>query len=141
MAASYLEHDIDAPAVFKLFVRRLPVRRQSLLVAGLGPALALVRQLSFGEAELSYLTAQDFGERFLRFCRAFASPATSTRYRRARSRSPTSRCYVSTAPRIQGQLLETLLLNQVNFQTMGSPPRPRGSCWRRAAGGPALASA
>ena len=46
-------------AVFELFVRHLPLRRRWLLAAGLGPALALVRAMEFGEEELAYVRSLD----------------------------------------------------------------------------------
>ena len=48
MAASYLKRDMNEPAVFELHARHLPPRRHWLLVAGLGPALALVERMRFG---------------------------------------------------------------------------------------------
>ncbi|HEU4974202.1 MAG TPA: nicotinate phosphoribosyltransferase [Baekduia sp.] len=118
MAASYLAHGRDEPAVFELFVRRLPPRRRWLLVAGLGPALALVGALRFGDDELGYLRALGFAEPFLDHLAGFrftgdidAMPEGSIAF----ADEPLLRV---TAPRIQAQLLETLLLNQVNFQTM-----------------------
>lgn len=118
MAASYLAHDMNEPAVFELFVRRLPARRRWLLVAGLGPALALVRSLTFGERELAYLAGLGFDAAFLHYLEAFrftgdvdAMPEGTIAF----ANEPLIRV---TAPRIEAQLLETLLLNQVNFQTM-----------------------
>ena len=118
MAASYLAHDMDEPAVFELFVRRLPARRRWLLVAGLGPALALVRSLAFGERELAYLAGLGFDATFLGYLATFrftgdvdAVPEGTIAF----ANEPLIRV---TAPRIEAQLLETLLLNQINFQTM-----------------------
>ena len=51
MASSYLGRGMNELAVFELFVRHLPSRRRWLLAAGLGPALALVRGMPFGEEE------------------------------------------------------------------------------------------
>ena len=118
MAASYLAHDMNEPAVFELFVRRLPAHRRWLLVAGLGPALALVRALAFRERELAYLAGLGFDGAFLDYLEAFrftgdvdAMPEGTIAF----ANEPLVRV---TAPRIEAQLLETLLLNQINFQTM-----------------------
>jgi nicotinate phosphoribosyltransferase len=118
MAASYLAHGRNEPAVFELFVRRLPPRRRWLLVAGLGPALALARALRFGEREREYLRSLGFGDTFLRYLEGFrfsgdidAMPEGTIAF----ADEPLVRV---TAPRIEAQLLETLLLNQINFQTM-----------------------
>ena len=110
---------MNEPAVFELFVRHLPPRRRWLLAAGLGPALAMVRAMEFGEARSwRTLDSLGFGAASSSTSRGSASRATSTRCRRARSCSPASHSVRVTAPRVEAQLLETLLLNQINFQTM-----------------------
>ncbi len=118
MSASYHHEGLDAPAVFELFVRRLPPNRDWLLAAGIGPALRLLREMRFGEAELSYLARRGFGDSFLERLSALrftgdvdAMPEGTLAF----ADEPLLRV---TAPRIEGQLVETLLLNQVNFQTM-----------------------
>jgi nicotinate phosphoribosyltransferase len=119
MSASYLERDMNHPAVFELFARRLPPNREWLLAAGLGPALELVRRLRFGERELIYLRSLgSFRTEFLDYLGAFrftgdveAIPEGTVCF----EGEPLVRV---TAPLIEAQLLETLLLNQINFQTM-----------------------
>ena len=118
MASSYLGRGMNEPAVFELFVRHLPARRRWLLVAGLGPALAIVREMEFGEEELAYLRSLGFGAAFLEYLARFrfsgdidAMPEGTIAF----AGEPLVRV---TAPRVEAQLLETLLLNQVNFQTM-----------------------
>ena len=118
MASSYLGRGMNEPAVFELFVRHLPPRRRWLLTAGLGPAVALVREMEFGEGELEYVRSLGFGSAFLeylarfRFCGDIDAMSEGTI---AFAGEPLLRV---TAPRIEAQLLETLLLNQINFQTM-----------------------
>ncbi len=117
MAASYLERGMNRPAVFELSVRRLPPQRHWLLVAGLGPALRLIAQLRFGDAELRYLESLGFRPELLRYLERFrfsgdidAMPEGTVAF----AGEPLVRV---TAPRVEAQLLETLLLNQINFQT------------------------
>ena len=117
MAASYLKRGMNVPAVFELFARHLPEHRNWLLAAGIGPALALVESRRFGERELDYLATLGFGEAFLSYLHGFrftgdvdALPEGTVAF----AGEPLVRV---TAPRIEAQLLETLLLNQVNFQT------------------------
>ena len=117
MAASYFKRGMNAPAVFELFARHLPPHRHWLLAAGIGPALALVERMRFGERELSYLAQLGFAEPFLGYLEGFrftgdvdAVPEGTVAF----AGEPLVRV---TGPRIEAQLLETLLLNQVNFQT------------------------
>ena len=118
MASSYLGRGMNELAVFELFVRHLPPRRRWLLAAGLGPALTLVREMQFGEQELGYVRSLGFGRPFLEYLARFrfsgdvdAMPEGTVAF----AGEPLVRV---TAPRVEAQLLETLLLNQINFQTM-----------------------
>ena len=119
MSASYLARGLNDAAVFELFPRRLPPERDWLLAAGLGPTLELLRQLRFGERELAYLRSLDmFDDEFLDYLARFrftgdveAIPEGTVTF----ANEPLIRV---TAPLIEAQLVETLLLNQLNFQTM-----------------------
>jgi nicotinate phosphoribosyltransferase len=118
MSASYLRRGMNEPAAFELFARKLPPRRDWLLVCGLGPTLRLVAEMRFGERELDYLRGLGFEDDFLDYLREFrfsgeieAMPEGTIAF----AEEPLVRV---TASRIEAQLIETLLLNQVNFQTM-----------------------
>jgi nicotinate phosphoribosyltransferase len=87
------------------------------MAAGLGPALTMVCEMRFGDKELAYLETLGFERPFLDHLAAFrfsgdvdAVPEGTVVF----AGEPLVRV---TAPRIEGQLLETLLLNQLNFQT------------------------
>jgi nicotinate phosphoribosyltransferase len=125
MAASYHRRGMNQTAIFELFPRRLPPNREWLLACGLGPTLALVRALRYGERELAYLASLGFEDGFLDYLRGFrfsgdvdALPEGTLCF----ANEPLLRV---TAPRIEAQLLETLLLNQVNFQTMAATKAAR----------------
>jgi nicotinate phosphoribosyltransferase len=119
MSASYLERGMNEPAVFELFARHLPPHRDWLLAAGLGPTLELVRELRFRGPELDYLASLGlFAHDFLDYLSTFrfsgdveAIPEGTVCF----ANEPLLRV---TAPLIEAQLLETVLLNQINFQTM-----------------------
>jgi nicotinate phosphoribosyltransferase len=119
MSASYLARGLNHQAVFELFPRRLPPERNWLLAAGLGPTLELVRELRYGERELAYLRSLGlFEEEFLDYLATFrfsgdveAMPEGTLTF----ANEPLLRV---TAPLIEAQLIETVLLNQINFQTM-----------------------
>jgi nicotinate phosphoribosyltransferase len=118
MAASYHRLGRNEPAVFELFVRRLPPNRDWLLVCGLGPTLRLVSEMRFGSAELEYLGTLGCNDDFLGYLEGFrfggdieAMPEGTIAF----ANEPLVRV---TAPLIEAQMVETLLLNQINFQTM-----------------------
>jgi nicotinate phosphoribosyltransferase len=118
MAAGYFAEDMNEHAIFELFVRRLPPHRNWLMTAGIGPTLRLIRDMRFDERGLEFLRTRGFDEAFLDYLAGFrftgdidAMPEGTACF----ANEPLVRV---TGPRIEAQLLETLLLNQVNFQTM-----------------------
>jgi nicotinate phosphoribosyltransferase len=118
MADGYLRHEMNEPATFELFARRLPPHRDWLLACGLGPTLRLISELRFGERELSEIRRLGFGEPLLSYLGQFrfsgeieSMPEGSLAF----ANEPLLRV---TAPRVEAQLLETILLNQIDFQTM-----------------------
>src|SRR4051795_6081363 len=118
MAASYHRLGRNEPAVFEQFVRKLPPHRDWLVVCGLGPTLRLVSEMRFGPAELEYLGTLGCNDDFLGYLEGFrfggdieAMPEGTIAF----ANEPLVRV---TAPLIEAQMVETLLLNQINFQTM-----------------------
>src|SRR5262245_19246830 len=119
MAAGYLERRMNEPAVFELFARRLPPNRDRLLAAGLGPTLELVRTLRFREADRAYLRSLGlFTELFLDYLGEFRFSGDVDAIPEGTACFANEPLVRVTAPLIEAQLLETLLLNQINFQTM-----------------------
>jgi nicotinate phosphoribosyltransferase len=118
MSASYLRRGLDHPAVFELFARRLPPHRDWLLAAGLGPSLRLITELRFEREELAYLASIGFEEEFRDYL-------AGLRFEGDVDAMPEGTVCFAAEPmvrvrgrRIEAQLVETLLLNQINFQTM-----------------------
>jgi putative nicotinate phosphoribosyltransferase len=72
MAAAYFEERMADTAVFSLFVRRLPERRNYLLACGLDDVLAFLETFRFDERALGYLDSLGrFSARFLRHLEQF----------------------------------------------------------------------
>jgi nicotinate phosphoribosyltransferase len=89
------------------------------VAAGLGPTLELIRELRFGPRELEFLRSLElFADEFLDYLASFRFTGD------VEAMPEGTVCFANetlirvTAPRIDAQLLETLLLNQINFQTM-----------------------
>ena len=118
MAASYHRLGRNEPAVFEHFVRRLPPHRDWLVVCGLGPTLRLIREMRFGPAELEYLGTLGCNDEFLGYLEGFRFSGDIDAMPEGTIAYPDEPLVRVTAPLIDAQLLETLLLNQINFQTM-----------------------
>jgi len=118
MAASYHRLGRNDPAVFELFVRKLPPHRDWLVVCGLGPTLRIIEEMRFGPAELDYLRTLGCKDEFLGYLEDFRFRGDVEAMPEGTIAFPDEPLVRVTAPLIDAQLLETLLLNQINFQTM-----------------------
>ncbi|MGH2957943.1 MAG: nicotinate phosphoribosyltransferase [Solirubrobacterales bacterium] len=118
MAASYHRRGMNEPSVFELFARRLPPNREWLLACGVGPVLRLISEMRFGDRELGYLAETGCRDEFLDYLAEFRFSGDIEAMPEGTIAFATEPLLRVTAPRIEAQLLETLLLNQMNFQTM-----------------------
>ncbi|MBI3703452.1 MAG: nicotinate phosphoribosyltransferase [Rhizobiales bacterium] len=119
MVQAYLDRGEDKEAVFEFFVRRLPARRGFLLAAGLDDALDYLETLRFSAAEIDWLKSTGrFRANLLDYLAGFrftgdvhAIPEGTVCF----ANEPLLRI---TAPLPQAQLVETRLINILNFQTL-----------------------
>jgi nicotinate phosphoribosyltransferase len=118
MARSYHQLGMNDEAVFELFVRKLPPHRHWLVACGLGPTLRLISEMRFGPAERDYLAGLGCGDEFIAYLEGLRFSGDIDAMPEGTIAFPNEPLVRVTAPRIEAQLLETLLLNQINFQTM-----------------------
>lgn len=120
MLAGYLEHGMaDKPAVFDLYFRTNPFAGGYAVFAGLEPALACLEHLHFTPGEIDYLRSLClFNARFLDFLGTF-------RFRGSVAAPPEGTVVFANEPLLtvsgalaEVQLVETVLLNIINFQTL-----------------------
>lgn len=120
MLAGYLEHDMhEKPASFDLYFRKAPFKGSYAVFAGLEPALRYLEQLRFTEEDLTYLKSIDiFRPRFLEYLREF-------RFRCKVTAPAEGTVVFANEPLVtvegnlaEAQLVETALLNIINFQTL-----------------------
>ncbi|MEW6689220.1 MAG: nicotinate phosphoribosyltransferase [Pseudomonadota bacterium] len=119
MLQAYFEQGMTETAVFELFVRELPPRRNFLVAAGLEQALGFAAGLRFGDEELAWI------ERCGLFRPAFAERLAALRFtgdihamREGTVFFPNEPVLRVTAPFPEAQLLETRVLNLIHFQTL-----------------------
>ncbi len=119
MAYSYFKRGLNTPAVFDLYVRPpLPYRR-FLVFAGLESALSYLENLRFSEEDLAYLESLGLFDRyFLDYLRGFRFTGEVWAVPEGEIVYPGEPLLTVEAPRIEAQIVETYLLNTVNFETL-----------------------
>jgi nicotinate phosphoribosyltransferase len=119
MSSSYFLSHMNDLSTFELFVRNLPPNRSFLVSAGIDDIVNIVSNFRFEKEDIDYLKSlKIFSDDFLNYLKLFkfsgdlyAIPSGMVYF----PKEPTIRI---TAPRIEAQILETVLLNQFNFQSM-----------------------
>ncbi|MBU0935541.1 MAG: nicotinate phosphoribosyltransferase [Spirochaetes bacterium] len=108
----------DEKAVFDYFFRRLPFSGGYALLAGLEDLLAQLEQLRFSPRDLEYLAAQGLSSAFLAWLENFRFRGSVYAPREGDVVFPLRPVLQVEASLIEAQLIETLLLNVLNFQTL-----------------------
>lgn len=119
MVQAYIEQGMMDTAVFELFVRRLPAQRGFLMAAGLEQVLDFLEQLHVSQAELEWLKQTG---RFSRSCLDYLETLRFSGDVHAMQEGtvffPNEPILRVTAPLPQAQLVETRIMNLLNFQTL-----------------------
>jgi nicotinate phosphoribosyltransferase len=129
MAACYHEVAMEQPATFSLFVRNLPNNRSFLLAAGLEEALSYLQNLRFGPSALDYLRSTGlFKEPFLKHLASLRFDGGVVAMPEGTVVFPNEPLLEVTAPIMQAQMVETYLLNAVQFGTLIASKAARIKC-------------
>ena len=120
MGESYLAEGIaERPATFQLFCRQLPPGWGYLLAAGIADALAYLEKLRFSPDDLAYLeTTGLFSAGFLDRLARFRFSGEVRAMREGTVFFPNEPVLEVTAPLLEAQLVETVVLNYVHFQSL-----------------------
>lgn len=136
MLQAYRDAGVTGTAVFDLFARRLPERRNYLLACGLDDALRYLETLNFGDDALDYLHSLDrFSDDFLAWLRDFRFTGDVYAVPEGTPVFADEPILEVVAPIAEAQLIETFVMNQVHFQTTVATKAARVV---RAAGGRAV---
>ncbi|MBX3235968.1 MAG: nicotinate phosphoribosyltransferase [Nitrospiraceae bacterium] len=119
MGQAYLTEGLRGEAVFEFFVRKLPAHRSFLMAAGLEQVLSYLETFQFSAEELEWL------KRTGRFTPAYLETLRGMRFHGHVHAMPEGTLFFPhepilriTAPLIQAQLIESRVMNLLNFQTM-----------------------
>nr|VFJ90025.1 MAG: nicotinate phosphoribosyltransferase [Candidatus Kentron sp. H]VFJ91384.1 MAG: nicotinate phosphoribosyltransferase [Candidatus Kentron sp. H]VFJ98035.1 MAG: nicotinate phosphoribosyltransferase [Candidatus Kentron sp. H] len=119
MLQAYFEEEMADIAVFSLFVRRLPVRRNFLLACGLDTALEFLEDFRFSDDDLAYLASTGkFSDRFLVWLQDFHFMGDVYAVPEGTPVFANEPILEVVAPLPQAQVVETFLMNQIHLQTM-----------------------
>ncbi len=119
MAQSYLENGKTKPAVFSLFIRKLPKNRGFLVAAGLETLLEKIRDFKFTEEELNYLENLNiFSKTFLDYLEDYKFSGDIYAINEGRIIFENEPLIQVEASLPEAQILETLVMNIIHFQTL-----------------------
>ncbi len=109
----------DLTACFNYSFRELPPHNGFAITAGLGQLLDLVEMLRFSDQDLAYLSGLDvFDRAFIEYLRDFRPHCSIDAIPEGTVVFPHEPILQVEGPLIEAQLLETAILNTLNYQTL-----------------------
>ncbi|MBP7096080.1 MAG: nicotinate phosphoribosyltransferase [Spirochaetia bacterium] len=119
MAQGFFKGGADRPAVFEMFFRRQPWHGGYSVFAGLEPLLEDLEAFRFGDEDLAWLEAQGaFAKDFLDFLAAFRFRGTVDAAREGELVFPQEPLVRVSGGIVECALVEGLILNRLNYQSL-----------------------
>jgi nicotinate phosphoribosyltransferase len=119
MTAAYFDNQKDGDATFEMFIRKLPKDWGFFIANGIEDVIDFATNINFTESDIAYLKTQgNFNDAYLNFLRNFKFEGDIYAIKEGTPTTPNSPLFRVVGKRTQGQILETMLLNTANFQTM-----------------------
>lgn len=119
MAESYFRENMTAEATFSLFIRDYPPDRSCFVSAGLESFLQILPDFRFSEESLRYLVSLGkFSAPFIDYLRGFRFSGSIRAIPEGRIFFVQEPVLEVTAPIIEAQVIETLVLNVIQLETM-----------------------
>ena len=126
MAEAYWEDNIHTKkAVFELYFRKLPFGNGYAIFAGLERIIDYLQAFHFSESDLEYLKELGYREDYVDFLRTVRFTGTVRSMKEGEVVFGNEPILRIEAPLIEAQLIETALLNIVNYQTLISTKASR----------------
>ncbi len=108
----------NTPAVFDYYFRKLPFGNGYAIFAGLEDLLEILENLHFSASDIDYLKNHGFPDDFLDYLSKFRFKGTIYSAKEGDLVFPIRPVLQVEGTMIEAQLIETLLLNILNFQTL-----------------------
>jgi nicotinate phosphoribosyltransferase len=119
MLQGFYEHNMEEPAVFEFFVRKLPKNRGYLMAAGLEQVLDYLEQLRFSPEEIEWLAGtRRFKPAFLDRLAKFKFTGDVHAMPEGTVFFPNEPILRITAPLPEAQLVESRVINLLHLQTL-----------------------
>lgn len=119
MAEAYFkDNKQDEQASFDYFFRKLPFSGGYVIFCGLGELLPVIETLHFSSEEIDWLNKQGFDKDFLSWLEAFRFNGMIRSMKEGEIAFPLEPLLTVHGGLAEVQLIETLLLNYLNFQSL-----------------------
>ncbi|QAR33872.1 nicotinate phosphoribosyltransferase [Geovibrio thiophilus] len=119
MMQGFLERDPDRQAVFDMFFRRHPFGGGYAVFAGLDPLLDALENFSFIDSDIEYIRSLNyFSDRFIDYLRDFRFRGEIHSVSEGTVVFPNEPLMRVKGTLLETQIIEPLLLNFINFQTL-----------------------
>jgi nicotinate phosphoribosyltransferase len=119
MAQGYFQSGMkDMPAVFDYFFRNNPYNGGYVLFMGLEDLLDMLKNYRFEREDCEYLEDIGFDRKFIRFLKGFRFNADVFAVQEGEVVFPHEPCLRVEGNIIEAQLIETMLLNILNFESL-----------------------
>jgi nicotinate phosphoribosyltransferase len=119
MLQAYFAEEMNDRAVFSLFVRRLPERRNYLLACGLDDVLTFLETLRFDQPALAYLDSLGrFSADFLQFLERLRFTGDVHAVPEGTPVFANEPILEIAAPITEAQVVESFVMNQIHLQTV-----------------------
>lgn len=118
MAQVYFHTNPESRAVFDYYYRTNPFQGGYTIFTGLEDVLKIFEELRFSSDDIDYLKKQGFDEKFLEYLKVFRFNGNIYSSREGDIIFPNRPILQVEANIIEAQIIETVLLNILNFQTL-----------------------
>ncbi|MBD9366817.1 nicotinate phosphoribosyltransferase [Leuconostoc mesenteroides] len=120
MIYTYWKQGIDQkPVVFEAYFRKMPFNNGYVIFSGLERIVKILNQLKFTDDDIDYLQSLDlYDTEFLTYLKSWHLTATIRSAYEGEVMFNNEPLLQVEGPLVDAQLLETLLLNIINFQTL-----------------------
>ncbi len=119
MAQAYFQNRRTEPATFSLFIRAYPANRGYFVSAGLEDVLEFLEGFAFDSTAIDYLySLKLFADEFLDFIKSLRFTGEVWAIPEGRMFFKDEPIVEVTAPIIEAQIVETFIINQINFQSL-----------------------